>query len=293
MTRPNVGLGFKRYQLNVTTTAPAEQTLSGFDRGFGVILRYGAPFIEYLELVGEGGTSSLRIDRFELRDGWKLPAPGGFKQLKVRYRDGVSPNSSRVVLDVYLVPGMIEAQTDPHQGFASRRAFPATAGVHAALGGANQLALGGGAGTVVLVAEVIRDLYQEEFTAGSFPSGGNAFYGSRYYGADGSQCWPTPSLYFDGFLTASLASIQWKVWIMACRMDSNQLPSWVVYRELSPVIPATAVPAGILQDAGLSICRLENTTIPMAIPPDGFQIWVENLDANAKQLKGVIGGRSA
>lgn len=292
MNRTNVGLGFKRYQLNVTTVAPTDQLLSGFDRGYGLVLRYGAPFLEYIDLIGEGGTAVLRIDRFELRDNWKLPVPGGFKQVRVRYRDNCSPNASRVVLDVYLVPGMIEVQTDPNTGFAMRRAFPATDGAHAVPGGANQLALAGVAGSVVKIAEVIRDLYQEEFTAGSFPSGGNAFFASRYYAADGSGIWPTPSLYFDGYVACSIASTNWKLWITACRMDSNQAPTWVVYREITPQLFA-AIPVGITQDAGLSIARLENSTVPMAIPPDGFQIWAENTDAVAKNLKAVIGGRTA
>lgn len=291
MARSNIGLGFKRYSLKPDVVDQVF-LLTGFDRGFGFILRFGAQWIRSIEILGEGGASALRIDRHDFRDGYKLPVPGGFKSLRVTMKSGLTLNAARIQLDVYLVPGMIEVATDPYAGYAMRRNFPSA--LHADPGGSSVVALAalGAADDVVLVCEVTRDLYQGEDTAGYFPSGGAPFFPSRFQGDDGAV-WPSANLYFDGWISASVASVNWRVWIMAARPSASGVWEWVVYRELTPAVPAAAVPPEITQSAGLSIVRLENGTIPMAIPPDGFQVWVENTDAVAKSLRGVIGGRTA
>lgn len=294
MTRSNLGLGFKRYTLKLSTGQPTAQVLSGFDRGYGINLHYGAPWIRSIEIYAAQSSEPTVVDRFDLRDGWKLPVPGGFKRLVVNLKDDVILGASRVVLDVYTVPGMIETRTDPYTGLAARRIFPA-AGIHPEPGSLDSVTLPAGAGQVVKLCEVIGDLYQGENSVGYFPSTGNAFYSSRFFGDDGNQVYPTPALYFDGWVSSSVASNAWKLWILACRINFQGAPRWVVYKEIASTLPA-AVPAGITQDGGLSIATFWNpgaVSVPIPIPPDGFQIWAENTDAVAKLLRGNISGRTA
>lgn len=294
MTRANLGIGFKRYILKLSTGQPTAQQLSGFDRGYGVSLHYGAPWIQSIEVYANDAAVPVTIERFDLRDGWKLPFPGGFKKLIVNLKDDVVLNASRVVLDVYTVPGMIEVRDDPYQGFGARRIFESAA--HADVGGPDLVVLAGGAGNVVQLAEVIADRYQGEEGVGYFPATGSAFYPSRFFGDDSNATYPTAGLYFDGWVSSSVAGGAFKLWITACRINFQGVATWVPYKELTYVAFTGALPVGIPTTAGQSIIQLWDNgavRLPIPIPPDGFQIWAENLDGVAKNLKACIAGRTS
>lgn len=295
VSRQSLGLGWKRYVKSRVQTGslsqPNPEQINDFAPGYGIHIAYGAQWIQELSFEALNGERVV-YNRHDLRDGRMIPCPAGFKRIWLTYKEDIFPKVNRIVFDVLVVPGMVFAATDGYEFSGGRRAFPSV--LHHATGDAD-VVLAGAIGATVLLCDVRGDLYQGEDGTDLFPATSNPYWSSRFHGDDGA-IWPSCGLYFDGFVSSSVAAdTNWKLWILAYHQNGAAVSQWSIYRELTPAAAFAALPVGPVA-SGVITCRFENTgavPLPLAIPPDGFQIWAENLNAVAKTLRGRIGGRTA
>lgn len=284
--------GFITYAFRATKAGDSTE-LANFGVGYGVRILAGAHCIKQIRLVGRAEFTTSTQD---FHDGQIIAAPRGFARLFVDWCGDSIAKVSRIVLEVLTVPAAVWATTDGAGAQGSKILWESALHIDPSGTTTTLTASGGGSPDAVLADIVPGDFYQgpEGPTLGS----ATLAYPHRATGDERPRWYPTPALYFDGWIgTAGTApSTDVTIIIYAYGFSGAGTPTLHFYKELGGAgwVSQTVSDAIVSPTTNKRLWLGENSGIALAVPADGFKIVAHNSHAvNTYTLYGRIGARSA
>jgi hypothetical protein len=277
----------------VTRTLVAKQangyTEELLEQGFGVEVVSGGQFIDQLLFERGGILHGSPIE--DWHDGKVLPCPAGHDRISLTWTRDSTAGRERIVLRVFK---RAIAFFVADRGLGAQASFRLLESVLHTDSGAGTVEQTIAAGGQLDVHDGPGQLYQKESGSGISTGNQGALPQSRVKGDDLQHWWPTPALFFDGWIAASAATFE--VWAAAYAIDGNVATRSLVAYDKLPTPTTHAGPPFTTGGYNHIVILRHNVSGSPALPypKNGARITIVNTDGvNPINVKGVLGVRSA